>query len=108
MSLHCILHHYLFSIYHQKLVLFESPTSQASLGPGPASLLGCAAYGLLGFGLIGGHVGLTFGLLTLIFQRAPELWVQDEVTGPGAGRRLLQLVLLATTMLILLPDGSPA
>ena len=53
-------------------------------------------------------MGLTFGLLTLIFQRAPELWVQDEVTGPGAGRRLLQLVLLATTMLILLPDGSPA
>lgn len=79
---------------------------QSALGQGPLSLLSLVTYGVLGFGTLGGSVGLTFGMFALIFQRSPELWILDEVTSPGLPRQILEILILLTSFLVLVPDSA--
>lgn len=76
---------------------------QAAYGPKPLGISGFFTYVGLGLGLLGSSLALPFGLYVLICQRASEKYVQDKITPASKGRQTALAVLIAVSVLILLP-----
>ncbi|GAQ88499.1 membrane-associated Zn-dependent protease [Klebsormidium nitens] len=76
---------------------------QAAFGKGTLAVTSVVTYLLLGLGLLGGDLALSFGLYILIVQRRAEKPCLDDVTDVGKVRRGLHLAALAVCLVTLLP-----
>ena len=76
---------------------------QAAYGRAALNLASVLTYLALVLGFVGGSMSLPFGLFVVFAQRAPERYVQDEVSGVSKPREYTTVVLVLLAVLILVP-----
>ena len=76
---------------------------QGTFGRKTLALTSLFTYVGLGLGLLGGTLALPFGIFVIFTQRAPEKFIQDNVTPAGKVEASVTLAAVLLAILILLP-----